>query len=351
MSHIPFDEKELQTTIVPPIPAGLYGMPGSPTRKYHSPITPKENFLRMARGEMPLWLPNMGADFNMIQPLVMPDAAARIKGGTDWFGIRWKYEPLTNAGMVEPGTRRHSDITAWETELDWPDPNAIDWQADYAENYAPYIDPEKATAFVIVNGLFERTADLTSFSDTFCYLLEEQDALHAFYDKLTDFHIALMKIARDIYHADCITFHDDMGSQRSAFMSPDTFAEVLLPHYRRMNEAAHAMGLYVNLHSCGNVGVQIPNFIESGFDFWEGQDACNDKLALMEQYGNRLGQVSMFFLPPDMPDDAYEAAITQMVNGVGKTGRYITWFGDMNPDRAARGQDLIYSLSRKLYAE
>ena len=39
------------------------------------------------------------------------------------------------------------------------------------------------------------------------------------------------------------------------------------------------------------------------------------------------------------------------VNGVGKTGRYITWFGDMNPDRAARGQDLIYSLSRKLYAE
>ena len=49
--------------------------------------------------------------------------------------------------------------------------------------------PDRPTLFVIVNGFFERLADLTSFEDAFMYLLEEQEALEAFYTKLCDFHI------------------------------------------------------------------------------------------------------------------------------------------------------------------
>ena len=38
------------------------------------------------RNEKPLWMPVMGGDINFIQPLAMPDALARWKGGKDWFG-------------------------------------------------------------------------------------------------------------------------------------------------------------------------------------------------------------------------------------------------------------------------
>lgn len=37
---------------------GIYGKLGVPARKFHTPITPKENFLRMCRHESPVWVPN-----------------------------------------------------------------------------------------------------------------------------------------------------------------------------------------------------------------------------------------------------------------------------------------------------
>ena len=89
---------------------GIYGAPDIEVPSYNYPITPKENMLRMLRGEKPLWVPNQTLENNAIQPLVMDDARARNFGGKDWFGIEWEYEPLIKATMVKPGTRRLDDI-------------------------------------------------------------------------------------------------------------------------------------------------------------------------------------------------------------------------------------------------
>ena len=348
----PFDRKEeLKDVGMYAAVPKPYGGAAVPMRRFNTPITPKENFLRMCRHEKPLWIPNINLDFNFIQPLVMPDAEARCHGGVDWFGIQWQYEPMSRAAMVKPGTRRLSDVTCWKEELlpHWPDLNAIDWQKDYEENYAPVLDPDRPTMFAIVNGYFERLADLTSFEDTFCYLLEEPEAVEELFTALDDFHIGLLKIAKEVYHADVITFHDDMGSQMDAFMSPATFREVLLPHYKKLNQAAHEMGLYMNFHSCGNVGKQIPRFIEAGFDFWEGQDNCNDKQALMDQYGEQLGQVSVFLVPPELSQEEFEKAVYDRVTGLGGTGRYIAFYVETNPARSPDGFELLYTYSRKLY--
>ena len=353
LKQYPFDrEEELKDVGMYSAVPKPYGGAAAPVRKFNTPITPKENFKRICHHEMPLWMMNLNQDFNFIQPMAMPDARARAFGGTDWFGIQWTYEPLTRAAMVTPGTRRLSDITRWKEELlpAWPDLDAIDWKKDYEENYAPVMDPDRPTMFVIVNGYFERLADLTSFEDTFCYLLEEPEAIEEFYNKLDEFHIGLLKIAKEVYHADIITFHDDMGSQQNAFMSPETFDEILLPHYKKFNQAAHDMGLYVNFHSCGNVGKQIPGFIKAGFDFWEGQDNCNDKQALMDEYGDKLGQISVFqVLPPDLPQEEFEQAVRERVCGLGKTGRYIAFYAEVNPERSPGGAELIYTYSRKFY--
>lgn len=350
--NYPFDcETELKDVGMYAAVPKPYGGIAAPVRKFNTPITPMENFHRMCRGEMPLWLPNLNQDFNFIQPLVMPDAQARCFGGTDWFGIQWTYEPASRAAMVTPGTRRLSDITRWKEELlpSWPDLDAIDWQKDYEENYAPVMDPDRPTMFAIVNGYFERLADLTSFVDTFCYLLEEPEAVEELYTALDDFHIKLMRIAREVYHADVITFHDDMGSQKDSFMSPHTFREILLPHYQKLTSAAHDMGLYINFHSCGSVAKQIPCFVEAGFDFWEGQDNCNDKQAIMDQFGDKLGQVSVFLVPPNVSQEEFEKAVEDRVTGLGKTGRYIAYYVETDPSRSPNGTELIYTLSRKFY--
>ena len=186
---------------------GSYGPASLEQPKLNTPITPRENMMRVMKGEQPMWLPNMNRDMNIVCPDMMPDASARAFGGIDWFGVDWQYEPLTKAAMVRPGTRRLSDITKWREELIFPDLNDLDWEKDSKELYH-MLPNDRFTYFIIYNGIFERLADLTSFEDAFCYLLEEQEELTAFFDKMIEWYIGLTKIARTYYHADMILFHD-----------------------------------------------------------------------------------------------------------------------------------------------
>ena len=84
-----FNENELKV-IGTHTQFGIYGSPDIEVPSYNYPITPKENMLRMLRGEKPLWVPNQTLENNAIQPLVMDDARARNFGGKDWFGIEWE---------------------------------------------------------------------------------------------------------------------------------------------------------------------------------------------------------------------------------------------------------------------
>lgn len=330
---------------------GIYGVPDVTVPHFSYPITPKENMKRMLDGKMPLWVTNQSIENNPIQPLVMPDAAARNFGGTDWFGIQWTYEPLTHAAMVTPGTRALSDIENWKEEIVWPDLNAIDWEKDYEENYKGKISDDRLSYFIIVNGLFERTADLTSFEDAFCYLLESPDELTEFYDKLVDWHIQLIKIAHDVYHADMILFHDDMGTQRSTFFSPATYEELFLPQYKKITKAAHDMGMYICLHSCGCIKTIMPLIIEAGFDAWEGQDSANDKAAIMREYGDKLAQCTLYVIPPEWTDEEAVADIHKRVDELAMTGRFACRLKDPKGDRKVDLAAELYRYSREKYLE
>ena len=347
---IPFDKEELKDVgMWKPVPKP-YGVPAYPMRRFNTPITPKENFLMVCRKETPVWMPNATVDFNAIQPEIMADAYARNHGGKDWFGIEWQFDAASNAAMVKPGTRRLSDITKWREELEFPDLQAIDWEKDYKENYADLMEPERATLFMIVNGCFERLADLAGFMDAFSYLLEEPEEVGELFARFTDMHIELMGIAKEYYGADAITFHDDMGTQINSFMSPDTFREVLLPHYQRMNAAAHEMGLYVNFHSCGCVGNQMENFCDAGFDVWEGQENCNDKVSLLKQTTDRMGQLSVFAPPPGMDDEELKKYVIAHVQTMAEAGRYIAWYVNTYPESSVDVNELIYVTSRGFYS-
>ena len=345
-----FNEKELEIIGQYDMP-GIYGAPDCIVPKQNRPITPKENMLRMLNGEMPLWVPNQTYDNNAIQPMVMPDAKARAFGGTDWFGIEWVYEPLTKAAMVKPGTRRLSDLANWKEELPFPDLSAIDWKKDYEDNYKGRMAEDRFSYFVIVNGLFERTADLTSFEDAFCALLEEPEELTAFYDKLTEWHIELIRIAREVYNVDMILFHDDMGTQISTFFSPDIYRELFLPQYSKITKAAHDLGMYICLHSCGCISTLMPLIIEAGFDAWEGQDSANDKKAIMEQYGKELAQCALYIIPADMSDEDAVADIHRKVDDLAMTGRFACRLRDEKTDRAVNLAEELYRYSREKYME
>lgn len=59
----------------------------------------------------------------------------------------------------------------------------------------------------------------------------------------------------------------DFGTQTGTFCSVQTFDELYLPRYRRMNDWVHGHTTWKTFkHSCGSVVSLIPSFIEAGFD-------------------------------------------------------------------------------------
>ena len=81
LKQYPFDaEEELKDVGMYKAVPKPYGGAAAPVRKFNTPITPNENFKRVCRHEMPLWMMNLNQDFNFIQPMVMPEAWVRLHG-------------------------------------------------------------------------------------------------------------------------------------------------------------------------------------------------------------------------------------------------------------------------------
>ena len=129
MKRIPFDPKEL-------IPIGeepgfMPGMPGRPI--FPTPITPRENYLMLLSGEVPLWMPSGMSDSTMMTCKLAENVARgfvfeaeRIDnnteaGGPDFFGVEWEYVPTVGGSMVRGGDPKVPDITHWEDYITFPD--------------------------------------------------------------------------------------------------------------------------------------------------------------------------------------------------------------------------------------
>jgi hypothetical protein len=84
----------------------------------------------------------------------------------------------------------------------------------------------------------------------------------------------------------------DFGTQNSTFCSPETYARVWLPYYKKVNDWIHGnTGWKTFKHSCGAVRPLMNLFIESGFDIINPVQinaADMDPVQLKREYGNRI---------------------------------------------------------------
>jgi Uroporphyrinogen decarboxylase (URO-D) len=84
----------------------------------------------------------------------------------------------------------------------------------------------------------------------------------------------------------------DFGTQNSSFCSVETFRELWLPHYRRINDWIHSHTQWKTFkHSCGAVEKFIDSFIEAGFDILNPVQCSAAGMApehLKAAYGGRI---------------------------------------------------------------
>jgi uroporphyrinogen-III decarboxylase len=123
----------------------------------------------------------------------------------------------------------------------------------------------------------------------------------------------------------------DFGTQNSQFCSPEVFADLYLPYYRKMNDWIHAYTSWKTFkHSCGAIMPLIPGFIEAGFDILNPVQinaAEMDSKVLKDRYGDKItfwggGVDTQMVLGFGTPADV-EKQVIQQCNILGKNGGFV----------------------------
>jgi len=120
----------------------------------------------------------------------------------------------------------------------------------------------------------------------------------------------------------------DFGTQTSSFCSVDTFRDLYMPYYKRVNDWIHGHTTWKTFkHCCGAVEKFIGPFIECGFDILnpvQCSAAGMDAQLLKERYGNRIvfwgggvdtQKVLPFGTPADVRRQVEERCRVFSVNG------------------------------------
>jgi uroporphyrinogen-III decarboxylase len=136
---------------------------------------------------------------------------------------------------------------------------------------------------------------IRDISDWYMSTLMRMDFVQQLFDKQTDIALENLKSLFGIFGNTIDAVYmcgTDLGTQDSQFCSPEFFAELYLPYYKKMNDWIHRNTEWKTFkHSCGAVLPLIPSFIDAGFDILNPVQinaAGMDSKVLKEQFGDKI---------------------------------------------------------------
>lgn len=269
-------------------------------------LTPRENALLALEHKVPERIVDLIHDANMLGTYTIFERAPAVPGrpygsdGVDWFGVHWKYEEASGAPMVDPSyPPLLDDITEWREVVKFPDLSRIDFKAAAEKDLnSPLYDPDKLNQVTIMQGPFERLLSLMSTEEALCALLMEPEECAAFFNRVADHKIELIDRLAEVYPIDLIDLHDDWGTQKSTFMSVDTWKELLSGPMGRIAKHCKEKGIHVQIHSCGKIEPIVPEMIAVGIEHWSSCQGMNDIKTLVHRYGDKM----TFFGCMDTPE-------------------------------------------------
>jgi hypothetical protein len=161
-----------------------------------------------------------------------------------------------------------------------------------------------------------------------------QDYIHTVFDKQTDIVLSnLDKLNTATGKLIDVVFicGTDFGTQSSTFCSPDTFNELYMPYYKKMNNWIHKnTGWKTFKHSCGAIEPFLSLLIEAGFDIINPVQCSATGMEpelLKDKYGKNLvfwggGVDTQRVLPFGTPEEVREQVLRRC-EIFGKDGGFV----------------------------
>ena len=182
------------------------------------------------------------------------------------------------------------DIEHWQDYVHAPSLKFTDEEWGIFAGMYNSVDVAKAyRAAFIAPGLFEQCHHLGEIKNTLMNFYEYPDEMHDLIKYLTEWELELAEGICSHLHPDAIFHHDDMGSQKSTFMSPAMWEEFYVDSYKQIYSYYHEHGVELVIHhSDSYAATLVPSMIEMGIDVWQGCFSTNNLPDLIAKYGEKI---------------------------------------------------------------
>lgn len=258
-------------------------------RKEKKMLTPKENVLRLYQHKMPEYLPRFGAGIiNNVPVAGYYERPPKSRGGKDWFGSQWTFNEGEPAPVPGPNFILE-DVCDWREIVKFPDLDDFDWEeAAKIDRIHTFDRDNNALYQMIHNGLFERLHVLMGFENALCALLTDPEEVFELFGAIAEYKCKLIDKIAHYYKPDIISYHDDWGTQRGLFFSPDIWRNLIKPHTKTIVDHVKSKGIIFELHSDGMIKDLVPEVVDDlGVDSIQLM-AINEVKELKKITGNKV---------------------------------------------------------------
>jgi uroporphyrinogen decarboxylase len=176
-------------------------------------------------------------------------------------------------------------------------------------------------------GIFENTWQPLGFERFVVATRKERGFLERMIGFHTDLYCVLVEAMADA-GLPAMVYTDDLAYKSGPMLSPRLIEELYGDSYRRIIETAHAQGMKIVIHSCGNTTALLEWFADCGFDGVHPLEptAGMDLAAAKDIVGERMcliGNLDITHILVDASREEVFAAVRQAVADAGRGGGFI----------------------------
>ncbi len=179
--------------------------------------------------------------------------------------------------------------------------------------------------------VWQRPALVRGWENMFVDMLEHPEWAHFLCQKFTHFYLDDYTRAAEITRGeiDLYLLISDLGSQKGPLISLPMFHAFVAPYLKQMIDHIHGLGGKVLFHSCGAIGIFIPELIKLGVDVLDPIQPIGPGMAperLKAEYGDRLsfhGGIDMQRLLPSGSPAQVRQEVRRYCDILGQGGGYI----------------------------
>ncbi|MCL2124715.1 MAG: hypothetical protein FWH33_01855 [Oscillospiraceae bacterium] len=254
-------------------------------------MTPKENYLRMMRGEIPEFVPSgfyepysQVVEDELLTPRMAPDGPIVTALGVKYVGAG---ADLMFGAMPEPNHVIIDDISKWRDKLKIKDVSDRDWES-YYKNASKDFDRENKCVGVGGGDYWLTLVSLMGFEGALLAMFEEPEEVIELLTEISKFYTMVLKQQIKYLKPEVLGLMDDDAAYRAPFFSVDMYKKIFKPFHKLHADIALNEGMVISRHDCGKCEQYIDDWLDIGITEWNSPQDSNDLPGIKKKYGNKL---------------------------------------------------------------